>query len=207
MAIYGKDFRPYLNKFVFVRSTEGIEDISSKDPENINGYFAYIFWSNNGEICLRIADVGYGLEDYFETNDVGIDFTKENMVFPLLDKLDDILYIFDSNVVADSENYSKIVAETEMSNLIDEELINARENTEIDVFREDDNKDILTVIFFTKQLPIKSKSKVKSISFSKGLFKGELIQVPFGWKNFKKGDQIQFKIDQISGDTVLLALI
>lgn len=207
MAIYGKDFRPYLNKFVFVRSTEGIEDILSQDPENINGYFAYIFWSNNGEICLRIADVGYGLEDYFETNDVGIDFTKENMVFPLLDKLDDILYIFDSNVVADSENYSKIVAETEMSNLIDEELINARENTEIDVFREDDNKDILTVIFFTKQLPIKSKSKVKSISFSKGLFKGELIQVPFGWKNFKKGDQIQFKIDQISGDTVLLALI
>lgn len=207
MAIYGKDFRPYLNKFVFVRSTEGIEDISSKDPENINGYFAYIFWSNNGEICLRIADVGYGLEDYFETNDVGIDFTKENMVFPILDKLDDILYIFDSNVVADSENYSKIVAETEMSNLIDEELINARENTEIDVFREDDNKDILTVVFFTKQLPIKSKSKVKSISFSKGLFKGELIQVPFGWKNFKKGDQIQFKIDQISGDTVLLALI
>lgn len=207
MAIYGKDFRPYLNKFVFVRSTEGIEDISSKDPENINGYFAYIFWSNNGEICLRIADVGYGLEDYFETNDVGIDFTKENIVFPLLDKLDNILYIFDSNVVADSEKYSKIVAETEMSNLIDEELINARENTEIDVFREDDNKDILTVIFFTKQLPIKSKSKVKSISFSKGLFKGELIQVPFGWKNFKKGDQIQFKIDQISGDTVLLALI
>lgn len=207
MAIYGKDFRPYLNKFVFVRSTEGIEDISSQDPENINGYFAYIFWSNNGEICLRIADVGYGLEDYFETNDVGIDFTKENMVFPLLDKLNDILYIFDSNVVADSENYSKIVAETEMSNLIDEELINARENTEIDVFREDDNKDILTVVFFTKQLPIKSKSKVKSISFSKGLFKGELIQVPFGWKNFKKGDQIQFKIDQISGDTVLLALI
>lgn len=207
MAIYGKDFRPYLNKFVFVRSTDGIEDISAQDPDNINGYFAYIFWSNNGEICLRIADVGYGLEDYFETNDVGIDFTKENMVFPLLDKLDDILYIFDSNVVADSENYSKIVAETEMSNLIDEELINARENTEIDVFREDDNKDILTVIFFTKQLPIKSKSKVKSISFSKGLFKGELIQVPFGWKNFKKGDQIQFKIDQISGDTVLLALI
>lgn len=207
MAIYGKDFRPYLNKFVFVRSTEGIEDILSQDPENINGYFAYIFWSNNGEICLRIADVGYGLEDYFETNDVGIDFTKENMVFPLLDKLDDILYIFDSNVVADSENYSKIVAETEMSNLIDEELINARENTEIDVFREDDNKDILTVVFFTKQLPIKSKSKVKSISFSKGLFKGELIQVPFGWKNFKKGDQIQFKIDQISSDTVLLALI
>lgn len=207
MAIYGKDFRPYLNKFVFVRSTEGIEDILSQDPENINGYFAYIFWSNNGEICLRIADVGYGLEDYFETNDVGIDFTKENMVFPLLDKLNDILYIFDSNVVADSENYSKIVAETEMSNLIDEELINARENTEIDVFREDDNKDILTVVFFTKQLPIKSKSKVKSISFSKGLFKGELIQVPFGWKNFKKGDQIQFKIDQISGDTVLLALI
>lgn len=207
MAIYGKDFRPYLNKFVFVRSTEGIEDILSQDPENINGYFAYIFWSNNGEICLRIADVGYGLEDYFETNDVGIDFTKENMVFPLLDKLNDILYIFDSNVVADSENYSKIVAETEMSNLIDEELINARENTEIDVFREDDNKDILTVVFFTKQLPIKSKSKVKSISFSKGLFKGELIQVPFGWKNFKKGDQIQFKIDQISSDTVLLALI
>ena len=72
MAIYGEDFRPYLNKFVFVRSTEGIEDISSKDPENINGYFAYIFWSNNGEICLRIADVGYGLEDYFETSDVGI---------------------------------------------------------------------------------------------------------------------------------------
>lgn len=207
MAIYGKDFRPYLNKFVFVRSTDGIEDISAQDRDNINGYFAYIFWSNNGEICLRIADVGYGLEDYFETNDVGIDFTKENMVFPLLDKLDDILYIFDSNVVADSENYSKIVAETEMSNLIDEELINARENTEIDVFREDDNKDILTVVFFTKQLPIKSKSKVKSISFSKGLFKGELIQVPFGWKNFKKGDQIQFKIDQISGDTVLLALI
>lgn len=207
MAIYGEDFRPYLNKFVFVRSTEGIEDISSKDPENINGYFAYIFWSNNGEICLRIADVGYGLEDYFETNDVGIDFTKEKYVFPLLDKLDDILYIFDSKVVADSENYSKIVAETEMSNLIDEELINARENAEIDVFREDDNKDILTVVFFTKQLPIKSKSKVKSISFSKGLFKGELIQVPFGWKNFKKGDQIKFKIDQISGDTVLLALI
>lgn len=207
MAIYGKDFRPYLNKFVFVRSTEGIEDISSKDPENINGYFAYIFWSNNGEICLRIADVGYGLEDYFETSDVGIDFAKESMVFPLLDKLDDILYIFDSNVVADSENYSKIVAETEMSNLIDEELINARENTEIDVFREDDNKDILTVVFFTKQLPIKSKSKVKSISFSKGLFKGKLIQVPFGWKNFKKGDQIKFKLDQISGDTVLLALI
>lgn len=207
MAIYGKDFRPYLNKFVFVRSTDGIEDISAQDPDNINGYFAYIFWSNNGEICLRIADVGYGLEDYFETNDVGIDFTKENMVFPLLDKLDDILYIFDSNVVADSENYSKIVAETEMSNLIDEELINARENTEIDVFREDDNKDILAVVFFTKQLPIKSKSKVKSISFSKGLFKGELIQVPFGWKKFKKGDQIQFKIDQISGDTVLLALI
>lgn len=207
MAIYGKDFRLYLKKFVFVRSTDGIEDISAQDPDNINGYFAYIFWSNNGEICLRIADVGYGLEDYFETNDVGIDFTKENMVFPLLDKLDDILYIFDSNVVADSENYSKIVAETEMSNLIDEELINARENTEIDVFREDDNKDILTVVFFTKQLPIKSKSKVKSISFSKGLFKGELIQVPFGWKKFKKGDQIQFKIDQISGDTVLLALI
>lgn len=207
MAIYGEDFRPYLNKFVFVRSTEGIEDISSKDPENINGYFAYIFWSNNGEICLRIADVGYGLEDYFETSDVGIDFAKESMVFPLLDKLDDILYIFDSNVVADSENYSKIVAETEMSNLIDEELINARENAEIDVFREDDNKDILTVVFFTKQLPIKSKSKVKSISFSKGLFKGELIQVPFGWKNFKKGDQIKFKLDQISGDTVLLALI
>lgn len=206
MAIYGEDFRPYLNKFVFVRSTEGIEDISSKDPENINGYFAYIFWSNNGEICLRIADVGYGLEDYFETSDVGIDFAKESMVFPLLDKLDDILYIFDSNVVADSENYSKIVAETEMSNLIDEELINARENTEIDVFREDDNKDILTVVFFTKQLPIKSKSKVKSISFSKGLFNGELIQVPFGWKNFKKGDQIKFKLDQISGDTVLLAL-
>lgn len=207
MAIYGEDFRPYLNKFVFVRSTDGIEDISAQDPDNINGYFAYIFWSNNGEICLRIADVGYGLEDYFETNDVGIDFTKENIVFPLLDKLDDILYIFDSKVVADSENYSKIVAETEMSNLIDEELINARENTEIDVFREDDNKDILTVVFFTKQLPIKSKSKVKSISFSKGLFKGELIQVPFGWKNFKKGDQIKFKIDQISGDTVLLALI
>ena len=207
MAIYGKDFRPYLNKFVFVRSTEGIEDISSKDTENINGYFAYIFWSNNGEICLRIADVGYGLEDYFETNDVGIDFTKESIVFPLLDKLDDILYIFDSKVVADSEKYSKIVAETEMSNLIDEELINARENAEIDVFREDDNKDILTVVFFTKQLPIKSKSKVKSISFSKGLFKGELIQVPFGWKNFKKGDQIKFKLDQISGDTVLLALI
>ena len=207
MAIYGKDFRPYLNKFVFVRSTDGIEEISAQDPDNINGYFAYIFWSNNGEICLRIADVGYGIEDYFETNDVGIDFTKENIVFPLLDKLDDILYIFDSKVVADSENYSKIVAETEMSNLIDEELINARENTEIDIFREDDNKDILTVVFFTKQLPIKSKSKVKSISFSKGLFKGELIQVPFGWKNFKKGDQIKFKIDQISGDTVLLALI
>ena len=71
-----------------------------------------------------------------------------------------------------------------MSNLIDEELINARENTEIDVFREDDNKDILTVVFFTKQLPIKSKSKVKSISFSKGLFKGELIQVPFGCRKF-----------------------
>lgn len=207
MAIYGKDFRPYLNKFVFVRSTDGIEEISAQDPDNINGYFAYIFWSNNGEICLRIADVGYGIEDYFETNDVGIDFTKENIVFPLLDKLDDILYIFDSKVVADSENYSKIVAETEMSNLIDEELINARENTEIDIFREDDNKDILTVVFFTKQLPIKSKSKVKSISFSKGLFKGELIQVPFGWKNFKKGDQIKFKIDQISGDIVLLALI
>lgn len=207
MAIYGKDFRPYLNKFVFVRSIDGIEEISAQDPDNINGYFAYIFWSNNGEICLRIADVGYGLEDYFETSDVGIDFTKENIVFPLLDKLDDILYIFDSKIVADSENYSKIVAETEMSNLIDEELINARENTEIDVFREDDNKDILTVVFFTKQLPIKSKSKVKSISFSKGLFKGELIQVPFGWKNFKKGDQIKFKIDQISGDTVLLALI
>lgn len=207
MAIYGEDFRPYLNKFVFVRSTDGIEDISAQDPDNINGYFAYIFWSNNGEICLRIADVGYGLEDYFETNDVGIDFTKENIVFPLLDKLDDILYIFDSKVVADSENYSKIVADTEMSNLIDEELINARENTEIDIFREYDNKDILTVVFFTKQLPIKSKSKVKSISFSKGLFKGELIQVPFGWKNFKKGDQIKFKIDQISGDTVLLALI
>ena len=207
MAIYGEDFRPYLNKFVFVRSTDGIEEISAQDPDNINGYFAYIFWSNNGEICLRIADVGYGIEDYFETNDVGIDFTKENIVFPLLDKLDDILYIFDSKVVADSENYSKIVAETEMSNLIDEELINARENTEIDIFREDDNKDILTVVFFTKQLPIKSKSKVKSISFSKGLFKGELIQVPFGWKNFKKGDQIKFKIDQISGDTVLLALI
>lgn len=207
MAIYGKDFRPYLNKFVFVRSTDGIEEISAQDPDNINGYFAYIFWSNNGEICLRIADVGYGIEDYFETNDVGIDFTKEHIVFPLLDKLDDILYIFDSKVVADSENYSKIVAETEMSNLIDEELINARENTEIDVFREDDNKDILTVFFFTKQLPIKSKSKVKSISFSKGLFKGELIQVPFGWRNFKKGDQIKFKIDQISGDTVLLALI
>lgn len=207
MAIYGKDFRPYLNKFVFVRSIDGIEEISAQDPDNINGYFAYIFWSNNGEICLRIADVGYGLEDYFETSDVGIDFTKENIVFPLLDKLDDILYIFDSKIVADSENYSKIVAETEMSNLIDEELINARENTEIDVFREDDNKDILTVVFFTKQLPIKSKSKVKSISFSKGLFKGELIQVPFGWKNFKKGDQIKFKLDQISGDTVLLALI
>ena len=207
MAIYGEDFRPYLNKFVFVRSTDGIEEISAQDPDNINGYFAYIFWSNNGEICLRIADVGYGIEDYFETNDVGIDFTKENIVFPLLDKLDDILYIFDSNVVAESEKYSKIVADTEMSNLIDEELINARENTEIDVFREDDNKDILTVVFFTKQLPIKSKSKVKSISFSKGLFKGELIQVPFGWKNFKKGDQIKFKLDQISGDTVLLALI
>lgn len=207
MAIYGKDFRPYLNKFVFVRSIDGIEEISAQDPDNINGYFAYIFWSNNGEICLRIADVGYGLEDYFETSDVGIDFTKENIVFPLLDKLDDILYIFDSKIVADSENYSKIVAETEMSNLIDEELINARENTEIDVFREDYNKDILTVVFFTKQLPIKSKSKVKSISFSKGLFKGELIQVPFGWKNFKKGDQIKFKLDQISGDTVLLALI
>lgn len=207
MAIYGKDFRPYLNKFVFVRSTDGIEEISAQDPDNINGYFAYIFWSNNGEICLRIADVGYGLEDYFETNDVGIDFTKENIVFPLLDKLDDILYIFDSNVVAESEKYSKIVADTEMSNLIDEELINARENTEIDIFREYDNKDILTVVFFTKQLPIKSKSKVKSISFSKGLFKGELIQVPFGWKNFKKGDQIKFKLDQISGDTVLLALI
>lgn len=207
MAIYGEDFRPYLNKFVFIRSTDGIEDISAQDTDNINGYFAYIFWSNNGEICLRIADVGYGLEDYFETSDVGIDFTKENVVFPLLDKLDDILYIFDSNVVAGSEKYSKIVAETEMSNLIDEELINARENTEIDIFREDDNKDILTVVFFTKQLPIKSKSKVKSISFSKGVFMGELIKAPFGWKDLKQGDKIRFKLDHISGDTVLLALL
>lgn len=207
MAIYGNDFRSYLNKFVFIRSTEGIEDISAQDPDNINGYFAYIFWSDNGEICLRIADVGYGLEDYFETSDVGIDFTKQSIVFPLLDKLDDILYIFDSNVVADSEKYSKIVAETEMANLIDEELINARENIEIDGFRDENNKDILTVIFFTKQLPIKSKAKVKSISFSKGIFKGELLQVPFGWQELKKGDHVKFKIEKISGDTVLLALL
>lgn len=172
MAIYGKDFRPYLNKFVFVRSTDGIEDISAQDPDNINGYFAYIFWSNNGEICLRIADVGYGLEDYFETNDVGIDFTKENMVFPLLDKLDDILYIFDSNVVADSENYSKIVAETEMSNLIDEELINARENTEIDVFREDDNKDILTVVFLQNNCLSNLNQRLKVFHFPRGYLRG-----------------------------------
>ena len=206
MAIYGDDFRPYLNKFVFIRSTEEIENISSKDPDNINGYFAYIFWSNSGEIGVRVADVGYGLEDYFETSDVGIDFSKENLIFPLLDKLDDILYIFDSNVVADSETYSKIVMDTEMANLVDEELINARENIEIDALRDNSNKDILTVVFFTKQLPIKSKSKVKSISFSKGIFSGELLQVPFGWKQLQIGDTIKFKAEQHSGKTVLLAL-
>lgn len=207
MAIYGEEFRPYLNKFVFIRSTDGIEDIAELDPDNINGYFAYIFWSKSGEVCLRVADVGYGLEDYFETSDLGIDFAERNIVFPLLDKLDEILYIFDSNVVANSEEYSKIVAETEMSNLVDEELINARENVEIDVFRDEINKDIFTVIFFTKQLPIKSKAKVKSISFSKGVFHGELLQAPFGWKDLKKGDIVKFKVDQISGDTVLLALV
>lgn len=206
MAIYGDDFRPYLNKFVFIRSTEEIENISAKDPDNINGYFAYIFWSNSGEICVRLADVGYGLEDYFETSDVGIDFSKENLIFPLLDKLDDILYIFDSNVVADSETYSKIVMDTEMANLVDEELINARENIEIDALRDNSNKDILTVVFFTKQLPIKSKAKVKSISFSNGVFSGELLQVPFGWKQLHIGDTIKFKAEQHSGETVLLAL-
>ena len=124
----------------------------------------------------------------------------------MLDKLDEILYVFDSNVVADSVEYSKIVTETEMSNLVDEELINARENIEIDPLRSKDNKDILTVIFFTKQLPIKSKAKIKSISFSKGVFSGELLEVPFGWKQLQVGDIIKFKTEQNSGETVLLAI-
>lgn len=207
MAVYGDNYRPYLNKFVFVKSIEGIEDIADKNPENINGYFAYIFWSKEGEVCLRILDVGYGLEDYFETGDEDIDFVENQRTMPLYGKIEDILHVFDGNVVADSERYSSMVASTEMSNLVSEELINARENREIDEFRDLSNQDIVTVTFFTKQLPIKSKAKVRCKGFSKGYFFGELMQVPFGWNNLSVGDDVSFRLERLNAATVLLASI
>ncbi len=207
MAVYGDNFRSYLNKLVFIRSIEGIEEIAENNPDNINGYFAYIFWSKDGQVCLRILDVGYGLEDYFETGDENVDFLEEQRILPLQGKIDDILYVFDGSVVADSERYSRMVASTEMANLVSEEMINARENKEIDEFRDALNQDILTVVFFTKQLPIKSKAKVRCKGFSKGLFYGELMQVPFGWKNLAVGDEIEFRLDRMNGATVLLASV
>ncbi|MCI5698309.1 MAG: hypothetical protein PUG43_02920 [Clostridiales bacterium] len=207
MAVYGDNFRSYLNKFVFIRSTEGIEEIVENNPENINGYFAYIFWSKEGQVCLRIMDVGYGLEDYFETGDENVDFLVEERILPIEGKIDDILYVFDGTIVADSERYSRMVASTEMANLVSEEMINARENKEIDEFRDPLNQDIVTVVFFTKQLPIKSKAKVKCKGFSKGYFFGELMQIPFGWRNLSVGDEIEFKLDKMNGATVLLASV
>ncbi|XVG95075.1 hypothetical protein ACGCUQ_03390 [Eubacteriales bacterium KG127] len=207
MSNYGDNFRAYLNKVVFVKSVHGIETLAAIDTDNINGFFAYVFWRKDGKVSLRVLDIGYGLEDYFEVYGVDYSFLENPLEMSIVDFIESILYVFDAGVVTESEEYSKIVAETELSNLVSEELINSREISDMDDFRQRENQDIVSVVFFSHALPFKSKAKVHCLGYSKGYNEGTLLETPFGWKGFKKGDKVRFRVDKLGQDKVLLASV
>ena len=77
----------------------------------------------------------------------------------------------------------------------------------MDDFRQKENQDIVSVVFFSHSLPFKSKAKVHCLGYSKGYNVGTLLEAPFGWKSLKKGDQVRFRVDKLGQDKVLLASV
>lgn len=209
MDIQEIHFREALNRVVFLDKPNYIRDkgIQTSENENINGFYAYVFWNKNGEISLRVLDLGFGDEEYFETFDTYIDFEKEKVVLNYNDIQDGNIRIFQSSVVEDNPKYFRIIKETEELNCIQEGLLEARKNMDIDIFREEFNKDVVKFLFSRNDLMFKSKAKVRIHSLRGEIIHGKLEETPFGGFKNKKGDMVSGRIKKLEdGEKKIVAI-
>ncbi|MDD7511386.1 MAG: hypothetical protein PUK21_03255 [Peptostreptococcaceae bacterium] len=208
MVLKDINFREALNNIVFIRNLDNLMDLKKEYVNNefVNGYFAYCFWHKDGEIYFRVVDIGFGDDEYFEINSSNTDFMKESYNIPFALEMDSFIKVFSPNVIDDNEAYKGIIEKIELANLVDETLIETRENTELDVFRMIENYDTVKVSFESKRVIFKSKARVKCIAMEGGDFVGQLLEVPFGGFQLSKGDLIKFMVSKNSlNENVLIS--